>query len=67
MEKNKEAWDHARAAARELRESVASMLPPAVGQHGRAAQKEALLAVRSLIDCALEYIDKKDSPSPARQ
>jgi hypothetical protein len=67
MEKNKEAWDHARAAARELRESVASMLPPAVAEHGRAAQKEALLAVRSLIDCALEHIEKKTSPSPAGQ
>jgi hypothetical protein len=70
MEKNKEAWDHACAAASEFRKSVASMLPPEVAQHGRAAQKEVLLAVRSLIDGALERIEKKsapDSPSPAGQ
>jgi len=67
MEKNKEAWDHARAAARELRETVASILPPQVAQHGRAAQKEALLAVRSLIDCAIDHLDGKRSATPSGQ
>lgn len=75
MEKDKECppfipaevWDHARAAGSELRKSVASIVPPEVGQHRRAAQKEVLLAFRSLIDAALDRIDKKGSPSPAGQ
>jgi len=55
----KEAWEHARTAGRELKKSVEAMLPPEVGRHGRAARKEMLLAFRSLIDAAIERIDRK--------
>ena len=59
-----EAWQHARAAASELRQSVGSILPPEVGQHARAAEKEALLAVRSLIDAWVDRIERKQTTSP---
>lgn len=64
----REAWGHARAAGDELRKSVTSILPPEVGRHGRAAQKEVLLAFRSLIDAAIDRVERKsDSASPAGQ
>jgi hypothetical protein len=55
----KEAWQHARAAGSELRKSVEALLPPEVGRHGRAARKEMLLAFRSLIDAAIDRIERK--------
>jgi hypothetical protein len=62
------AWGHVVAAGVELRQSVESMMPPEVGRHGRAAQKEILLAVRSLIDAAIERVDPPtSSAAPAGQ
>ena len=55
-----EVRQHARAARREMRESVKSFLPPEFWEHGKQARKEMLLAWRSMIDAALERIDKKD-------
>jgi hypothetical protein len=55
-----EVRQHARAALREMRESVKSFLPPEFWEHGKKARKEMLLAWRSMIDAALERIDKKD-------
>lgn len=55
-----EVRQHARAARREMRESVKSFLPPEFWEHGKKARKEMLLAWRSMIDAALERIDKKD-------
>lgn len=60
----RDAWEHARAAGDEFRKSVESILPPEVGKHGRAAQKEILLAMRTLIDAAIERVDRK-SPGSA--
>jgi len=51
---------HARAAREELRESVKAFLPPEFFEHRRKAGKEMLLAWRSMIDAALERIDKKE-------
>jgi len=63
-----QAWEHARTAGDELRKCFASMLPPEVGQHRRAAEKEMLLAFRTLIDAAIERVDRKPgSPAPAGQ
>jgi hypothetical protein len=59
----REAWQHVRAAGDEVRKSVASMMPPEVGQHRRAAQKEMLLAFRTLIDAAIERVERKESAS----
>jgi hypothetical protein len=55
-----EARQHARAAREELRESMKAFLPPEFWEHGRKARKEVLLAWRSMIDAALERMDKKE-------
>ena len=52
-----EAREHARNAGEELRKTVALLLPavpPEFAKHGRAARREMLLAIRSLIDSAIE-------------
>ncbi len=49
-----EARSHLRAARREFRQSIAALLPPDFMRHRRAARREMLLAVRSLIDHALQ-------------
>ena len=55
-----EVRQHARAARQELRESVKSFLPPEFFEHRKKARKEMLLAWRSMIDAALERMDKKE-------
>ena len=51
---------HARAAREEVRESVKAFLPAEFWEHSKKARKEMLLAWRSMIDAALERMDKKD-------
>ena len=46
-------------ALREVEGTMRGLLPPAFWQHRRAAHKEALLAVRSLLDSAIEHMDKE--------
>ena len=48
------------AAREEMRESIQAFLPPGFVEHRKKARKEMLLAWRSLIDSALERIDKKE-------
>ncbi len=55
-----ETRQHARAAREEMRASMKSFLPPEFWEHGRQARKEMLLAWRSMIDAALERMDKKE-------
>ena len=55
-----EVRQHARAAREELRESVKSFLPPEFFEHRKKARKEMLLAWRSMIDAALERMNKKE-------
>ena len=55
-----EVRQHARAARAELRESIKAFLPPEFMEHRRNARKEMLLAWRSMIDAALERMDKKE-------
>ena len=55
-----EARQHARAAREEMRESVKAFMPPEFWEHGRKARKEMLLAWRSMIDAALERMEKKE-------
>jgi hypothetical protein len=52
--------EHARAAREEMRESMKSFLPPEFWEHSKKARKEMLLAWRSMIDSALERMDKKE-------
>jgi hypothetical protein len=52
-----EAIEHARKASEEIRKTVAAFLPalpPEFTTHRLAARKEMLLAVRSLIDNAID-------------
>jgi len=51
---------HARAAREEMRAGMKAFLPPEFWEHGRKARKEMLLAWRSMIDAALERMDKKE-------
>ena len=43
-----------------------SILPAETRSHVRAARKEMLLALRSILDQAIEHIDKAETPAPAR-
>ena len=53
-----EIHQHLRAARTEFRHSLQAMLPPEFVEHRRAARREMLLAARSLIDHALERLEK---------
>ena len=55
-----EVRQHARAAREEMRESMKAFWPPAFWEHRKKARKEMLLAWRSMIDAALERMDKKE-------
>ena len=55
-----EAREHVKAAREEMRESIQGFLPPEFIEHRRKARKEMLLALRSVVDAALERMDKKD-------
>jgi hypothetical protein len=57
------AWDHLRAARREVRDAFGELLPPAFWEHQRAARREVLLSARALIDAALEKMEKQE-PKP---
>lgn len=46
------------------RRVMKSILPKEFGRHVRAARKEMLLAVRSLVDEAIEHTEKKDKEPP---
>ena len=56
-----ETRQHLRQAREEMRAGLRSLmppLPPEYIQHRRAARREALLAVRSLLDHALKHLDE---------
>ncbi len=55
-----EVRQHARAAREEMRAGMKTFLPPEFWEHGKKARKEMLLAWRSMIDAALERMDKKE-------
>ncbi|MBI2757912.1 MAG: hypothetical protein HYX49_04455 [Chloroflexi bacterium] len=54
-----EAREHVKTARAEMRESIKAFLPPEFIEHRRKARKEMLLAFRSVLDAALERMDKK--------
>jgi hypothetical protein len=53
-----EAREHYRAARRELHEGIKSLLPPEYRDHHEKAHKEILLAWRTMIDDALNDMEK---------
>lgn len=56
-----EARQHARAARDEFSKAVEGLFPPRFAEHRRAAQREWLMAVRSMVNAALERIDRAES------
>jgi hypothetical protein len=53
-----EAHSHLNAARQSVQKSMESLVPPEYVEHKRKARKEFLLAVRSLIDSAIERIEQ---------
>lgn len=53
-----ETRQHLRQAREELRSGLRTLVPPEYIQHRRAARREALLAMRSLLDHALKRLDE---------
>jgi hypothetical protein len=56
-----EVLTHASNAREELRKGVAALMPALPAEftaHRRAASREILLAIRSLIDTAIDRVDK---------
>ena len=54
-----EAREHMRAARDNMNKVAESFLPEGTKEHQRAARKEFLLGLRSLVDAAIEHADKK--------
>ncbi len=58
-EKLREAREHMKAARASFRETFADLLPKGFVEHRRAARREFLLAMRSLLDAAIERAEGK--------
>jgi hypothetical protein len=56
--KIKEAHEHMRAARENMHKVAGSFMPEGVREHHRAARKEFLLGLRSLLDAAIERSEK---------
>ena len=54
-----EARQHFRAAREEMRKSMELLLPEGFLEHRRGARREMLMAWRSMLDAAIQHIDKK--------
>lgn len=58
-ERFREAREHVRAAGSSLRKSLEELIPPGFNEHRRAARREMLLALRSLVDTAIDHSEKR--------
>ncbi len=54
-----EAREHVKAARNSLRKGVEEFIPKEFLQHRRAARREMLLAMRSLLDAFIERTERK--------
>lgn len=54
-----EARQHMKAARAAWKKSMEEILPPGFHEHRKTAGKEMLLAFRSMLDAAIEHMDKK--------
>jgi len=61
-----ETVEHLKAARQQFRQGFEAMFPPGFVEHRRAARKEMLLAVRSLIDSAIERMEPPSTSGKAR-
>ena len=55
---------HVKEAGRSVARQWGSLIPKEFWQHGRAARREALLALRSLVDSAISRLEEKENPAP---
>ena len=55
----KEAREHVKAAQQSFTLSLQDLIPKGFIEHRRAARREMLLAMRSLLDAAIERTEKK--------
>jgi hypothetical protein len=55
-----EAIEHMRTARAEMRKSIEALFPPGFITRRRAARKEMLLAFRSIVDAAIDRINKQE-------
>ena len=61
-----EAREHARTARDEWRKSMEAWFPPGVAEHSRAARREALLGLRSMINAAIDRLEHPEGNEPER-
>ena len=54
-----EVREHFTKAHQEMREAIKGFLPKGFLEHRRAARKEMMLAVRSMLDAAIEKMEEK--------
>jgi hypothetical protein len=54
-----EAREHMHAARKAMRQTMMAWIPEGYFEHRRAARKEVLLAMRSLVDAAIERVGKE--------
>jgi|WetSurMetagenome_2_1015567.scaffolds.fasta_scaffold1152316_2 hypothetical protein len=57
----KEAREHVKAARDSMRMSWEELIPRGFIEHRREAHREMLLAMRSLLDAAIDRVDRKKS------
>jgi hypothetical protein len=55
----REAREHMKSARQSLRQSWEELIPKGFTEHRKAARKEMLLAMRSLVDAAIERVERK--------
>ena len=55
----KEVREHVKSARHSMRMSWEELIPRGFIEHRRAARREMLLAMRSLLDAAIEHTGKK--------
>lgn len=61
-----EFTQHMRAAGKATGKQIASLVPKEFWEHGREARRETLLAVRAVLDSAIERLEKpEDAKKPA--
>ncbi len=55
--KVEEAYAHFKAAHENMHKAFEAMLPPGVVEQKRAARKEILLGLRSMLDSAIDHVE----------
>ena len=55
-----EFTEHVRAASKSMKKAWGSLIPKEFWQHRREARREMLLAMRSLVDGAIDRLEEKE-------